>query len=802
MSNRLWLVGAVALAAGSSFAQTSLADRHGVVPDFTSGFCGCGKAHMLLERERLGLPIGEPGGQGSGGFTSREALGDTDLLTSDLDIEVVPATGVISGSNTMRVRSKVNGLTQFSFVLRSQFVVSSILLNGSTSATATTPGANSYVRRITLDRPYNLNEEFTVRINYSGTAVSRGFGSIEFQQQNGVDIVTTLSEAYFAATWWPVKDGDVFTSGDNSDKFTGSISITAPNTLSTVSNGLLQSVTPVAGGKNKTRWATSIPTSTYLWFFSTTNYNTWQQTYTYPLTGGGTGSMPVIYNIYPANDTPTNRAGWEKVIDMLAAFRPVFGEYPFVSEKYGMYQFPFSGGMEHQTNTGMGGFWESVVAHELGHQWWGDNVTCKTWNHIWLNEGFATYSECLWEERKPGSSGLPALLDAIDARRPALTTDSVYVPQAQIGNMSRIFSSTYSYDKGAWVLHQLRHVVGDTAFFQILQDYRAAHQGSGATTEDFAAVASSVSGLNLNPFFQQWVYGIGAPAYAYGWQNVTINGQNYLRLSIRQTQDPAWGFNSRFEMPIDVRIDTPSGSVVRVAQNTATTQHYLFPIPAPATAVALDEADALNPTRNWILTDSKAGEGYVSGPAKVVSVSPVPSQSFALASAPASVSVVFSEPVSTNASRFTVTGPGGSVPFAHAYNAGTNTATLTFSAALTPGTYTVTALSTITATASGQALDGEVVAGVLPSGDGLAGGNAVWTFSVTTPACVADVDDGSGTGTPDGGVTIDDLIYYLVLFEAGNVDADVDDGSGTGTPDGGVTIDDLLFFLMHFEGGC
>ncbi len=769
----------------------------------TSPACQCGKAHMLMARQAAGGIVNEPGGAS---FSAREAPGDTDLQSIDLDIEITPSgaqVGFIIGSQTMRVRSKVNGLTQFTFMLRSNFTVNlnnsgmaannnRVQLNGATTAVVTTPAGNSYARTVTLDRPYNANEEFTVKIWYSGTAVSRGFGSITFGTQGGTPIVSTLSEAYYAATWMPIKDGDVFLPGDNSDKCTGRIAITAPNTLETVGNGLLEGVDVVAGGKSRYRWTTNQPTAPYLFLFSTTNYNQWSQTYTYPLTGGGTGTMPVEFSIYPASDTAQNRAAWEKTLQMLPVLRSVYGEYPFVSEKYGIYQFPFGGGMEHQTYTGQGTFDEGVTVHELGHQWWGDNVTCKTWNHIWLNEGFATYTEALWAELKPGSAGLPALQLAMSSRRPPNNlADSVYCPT--VSDMNRIFQYSTTYAKGAWVLHMLRGVIGDADFFDTLDAYRAAYQGSAAITDDFFGVAESVSGEELDQFMQQWVYGIGAPTYAFGRQDVTIAGQAYTRLHIRQTQPTTWGASSKFVMPIGVRLNPVSGApVLATVQNTERLQHYLFPVSGPTASVLLDQFD-------WVLNNGVTEEAYALGPPKVVLASPAPGET--LAAAPSSATITFSDNVTQSAGAFAVSGPSGAVPFTHSYNPATFAATLTFGAALAPGTYAVSVAAAVVTTAGG-ALDGEVIADALPSGNGIAGGNASFSFVVDPPACVADVDNGSGTGTPDGAVDISDLLYYLVLFDAGNAAADLDDGSGTGTPDGGVDISDLLYFLARFDAGC
>jgi len=789
-----------ALAAGLIVPLLSVAAGAGPVvtgparPDL--GFddtCGCGKANTLRLRHEAGLATGEPlVGPSGGGYAPREAPTATDVLSNDLDIEVNHAAETIAGSNTIRVRSKVNGLTQFTFMLRTQYTITSILLNGVTPASATTPAAGSYARTVTLDRAYNLNEEFTVRIAYNGVAMSRGFGSIEFVATPAGDpLIATLSEAYFAGTWWPVKDGDFGLPGDNGDKATIKLAVTAPSTLRTVSNGLLLGIDPVAGGKSKYRWQSNYPTSTYLAAFCTTIYNTWTQTYNYPLAGGGTGAMPVEFNIYPGSDTPGNRAAWGRTLDMLPVFRTVFGEYPFINEKYGIYQFPFGGGMEHQTNTGQGTFNESVTAHELAHQWWGDMITCKTWNHIWLNEGFATYSEALWSERATGSINTAALHAAMAARRPATINDSVYVPATT--DMNRIFSSTYTYRKGAWALHQLRHVIGDEDFFATLAQYRALFEGGAATTDDFAAVASAVSGVDLTRFFQQWVYGIGAPAYAYGWQNVTISGQNYLKLHVRQTQDATWPGGGApagvFAMPVDLKVDYVGGNHSVVINNDARSEHFVIPIPGPATAVTLDEF-------NWILNTAKASEAYINGPAKLVAASPLPDESLAPAAGATQVALTFSEAVSAPAAAFSLTGPSGAVPFSYSYNPANFTATLTTGAALGAGVYTVSIAATVTALASGAALDGEITAGLLPSGNGLAGGVAAFTFEVAGVSCGSADFDGDG----DTGTDLDIEAFFACLGgsccpSCGSADFD-------GDGDFGTDLDIEALFRVLGGGSC
>lgn len=568
----LGLTYALVVAANIAAAQEGHSDEPSIV--------GCGKAHAAIagwEREAEDRP--------EGGVA--EAMGDTDVLHYNLDIEITNIntsgnTCTLTGTNTITVQSKSANLTQFTIRLRNQYSITLATVNGN-PVTVTTNSTTT--RTVTLDRAYGMHEVFTLVIGYTGNTASVGLGSFQVQSHSGTAVVATLSEPYYSYSWWPVKDSDVNVPGDNSDKATVEMSVTTPNNFVVAGNGILQSVQTLSGNRKKYHWASTSEMATYLASFGTTNYTTWTKTYTYP-----GGAMPVEFYIYPENDNPTNRAGWEKVTDMMTVFRPLFGEYPFVSEKYGLYNFPFGGGMEHQTMTGQSSFGESLSAHELAHQWWGDNITCKTWEHIWLNEGFATYGEALWLEFKSGSSDPAALFSAMQARKPlnfgSATTDTVYVPPSGTASANRIFNSDLSYRKGAWVLHQLRHVVGDAIFFQILASYRAQFEGGAATTDDFVAVASATYGQDLTWFFTEMVYSVGSPAYRFGWDSVTINGQTYLHCRIEQTQNSP--YLSVYTMPVDVKAAEGASTQTVTFWNDERTQRFVAPLTFLPTTVSFD----------------------------------------------------------------------------------------------------------------------------------------------------------------------------------------------------------------------
>ncbi len=769
---------------------------------------GCGKGRAML--------LDLAGDQPYDGPQPREALADTDLLSNAIDIElsnINTSAGncTITGSNVMTIRSKSPALSQFTFRLRDNYTVTGLTV---TDGGNTVPVTHSLVpnrtRIVTLNRTYGMDEEFLLNIAYTGTSLSVGLNASSFNvgtHSGGLPVVASLSEPYYAYSWWPVKDGDVGVAGDNGDKSTTQVSVTVPNTLVVPSNGLLQGVDDLSGSRRRYRWATNYPISTYLVSIAAAAYNSWSLNYTFPAGPyNPAGNMPVEFYIYPGSDNASNRNAWGNCLNMLATYRGLYGEYPFVNEKYGIYQFNFGGGMEHQTITGQGTFSESVTAHELGHQWWGDMITCRTWSDIWLNEGFADYTECLWEERKAGGINTTAYYNALKSRRPTANgaNDSVYV--YDVSSATRIFSSDYSYYKGGWVLHMLRHYVGDATFFQILTEYREAYAYSAATTDNFAQVASAVAGQDLTTFFNQFVKQKGAPTYQYGWQSANVGGQDYLLVRVAQTQTATAGsppqVQSVYVMPVDLKATIGGSPQVFKIRNDARTEWFVVPVPGPVTALAFDYNDldaTLTPTPR-ILRGAATSVAYVAGPPKIVAVSPAPGSSTEASPSLNQIAVTFHTGVNCTASDFTLTGANtGPKTFTLASGTNVNPAILILDAPLAADDYTLVVSSTVLAANSGQPLDGEIVdpqnPASLPSGDGINGGNAVLQFEVT-PQQIIPTD-----GDIDANGSVNALDLQLLIDVLLGIDTDLDHVSRSDIDHNGFADgDDIQAFVNIYPG--
>ncbi|MEW6509140.1 MAG: M1 family aminopeptidase [Bacteroidota bacterium] len=202
--------------------------------------------------------------------------------------------------------------------------------------------------------------------------------------------------------------------------------------------------------------------------------------------------MPYVY----PESFASQKVNLDKTNDMIRIFSEMYGPYPYSKEKCGHAQCGFGGGMEHQTISSMGGFSESLAAHELAHQWFGNKVTCKDWQNIRLNEGFATYSDKLYHQKKYGDAAFNNQMNSVMTSSKT-ANGTIYVQN--INSVGEIFNSARSYNKGAAVLHMLRGIIGNEKIFQVLGEYliEPGLSYNVATTEDFQRVAERVSGQNL-----------------------------------------------------------------------------------------------------------------------------------------------------------------------------------------------------------------------------------------------------------------------------------------------------------------
>lgn len=483
----------------------------------------------------------------------------------DLDLTFTPATTTVAG--TVRLKASVTSgtISTLDLDLRSNMTVSAATSAGG----ATTWSRVADVLTLNLDRVYSTGEIVDVTVTYSGTPTGGSY--FGFQTVNGRPIIWSLSEAYGARSWWPCKDAPE----DKADSV--DIRFTAPQELIVASNGTLVNRT-VNGANATTQYRERYPITTYLVSIAAYPYVVTDDWYR----PTPTDSMLIRFHNYPES-AGAYAPVQAKVKDMIGVFAGLFGEYPFIDEKYGHAQFPFSGGMEHQTCTSLGTTNESVVAHELTHQWWGDLVTCRDFGHIWLNEGFASYGEALWSESIGGAAAYHADMNASRFFGPG----TVWVPNPE--DEGRVFDSNLSYNKGSWVLHMLRHVLGDDVFFDALRAYYVQWGYRSAATEDFQEVCESVSGRDLDDFFQQWIYGERYPVYRYAWTAAAGGGGWDVTLTLDQAQP--WQI---FNMPVDVTVTTASGETTFVVQDSLASQTFVLHVDAAPMQVEIDRDD-------WIL---------------------------------------------------------------------------------------------------------------------------------------------------------------------------------------------------------
>lgn len=480
------------------------------------------------------------------------------LLTFD------PAVRFVTGSVTTYFIPSPDNLQSVTFDMQDSLNVNAVWYHGEQLTTFTR--LNNKIT-IPVAGPSPTASLDSIRIDYQGIPFEDGEGSFSLSKHGEVPVLYTLSEPYGAMNWWPC-------SQDLNDKIDSvHLVITVPPGNRAAANGMLISEEHFTD-RSIYQWKHKHPMAAYLIGVAVTNYAVFSDYV--PLDSGD--SIEILNYVYPES-LDAIRAQTPQIIKPFQLYNRLFGLYPFADERYGHAQWNWGGGMEHQTMSFMGSFDYDLMAHELGHQWFGNFITCRSWQDIWLNEGFATYMVGLCYENDLGGIYWEPFKRLSIQHVVGQPGGSVYCYDTT--SVGRIFDSRLSYSKGAMVLHMLRWEMGDENFFKALNNYLydPALANGYATSEDLRRHAEAVADTSFREFFNDWVYGEGYPKYELLYR---LNPGNEVELVISQEpSDPSAGF---FEMDLPVRLyggESPAGmtepgGVTMVVKHTQNGQVFRF----------------------------------------------------------------------------------------------------------------------------------------------------------------------------------------------------------------------------------
>ena len=544
----------------------------------------------------------------------RAKMNRYDVKYYKLDLAMESNSLNVAGSVWMRIKVGNQPLDSLAFELYQSpagtpatLLIDSVVVNGGRSPGTRRAGPDATAA---LAVPAPANTLADARIYYHGTAPSGNSAAIgNGLSRNSLarygnttfayNVVWSLSEPFSAHEWFPCKQ--VLTDkADSSDVW---VTTTQPNKVG--SNGTLARTVALPNNKVRYEWKSRHPIDYYLISVSVAPYIEYVN-YAHPA-GGPT--VPIVNYVYDQTTLNYYQSEIDRTPGFIENYSALFGLYPFADEKYGHSMAPLGGGMEHQTMTTQDGFGFTLTAHELFHQWFGDNVTCASWEDIWLNEGFASYGEYLSLQAFATPTDARNWMDAAH-QRAQTSTGTVFVPDTT--NVNRIFSTTLSYKKAASVIHMLRYLLNDdTKFFRTLRTYQNQFRGSTARTADLQRVFEAEAGRPLGYFFQQWFRGQGYPTFTGRWNQ---GGSNFV-LKIDETASvPA--ATPFFDTDVDYRLTFADGTIqtMRLHQSQAS-ETFRFAVSGVVTGVAVDpdqwvlDLPAPAPVRDNTLLAARAATG-------------------------------------------------------------------------------------------------------------------------------------------------------------------------------------------------
>lgn len=532
-----------------------------------------------------------------------------DLQYQRMDVNLNPAQYFISGSVTSHFKAK-QAMSSIYFDLANVLTVSQVKYHGANLNFQQLPNKEL---KIEFPATIAINTVDSLTIHYSG-APDTTFNAFKTDNLNGSPTLATLNEPYGAQDWFPTKQS----MDDKIDRF--DIKITTPSQYSVAANGKLMSET-ITGTNKLTFWRTMYPTAAYLIAISIGNFTKLNDTI-------GNPPFPFVNYLYPstaANAGIITNINWTK--SAMGIFETHFGDYPFRNEKYGHMDYQYYGVcMEHQTMSSMSSWGKEVIAHELAHQWFGDKITCGSWNDIWLNEGFASFGEHLANEKLIMLGNTPQFLSYLQGIKNYVTSQpggSTYISDANLGSVNAIFNGRLVYSKGGYIVRMLKWVLGDAVFYQAIKDYlnRPNLAYGYAKTADLTNSLQISTGKNFTEFFNDWVYGQGYPTYTIKWNQAANNQSIVFKVSQTQSHSSV----NFFEMPLPIKVTGASGQVEYFRlENTSNDQYFSFPTTFPITNVEFNYEYQMLEKNSTVAQDITLATSEINASKNQFSVYPIP----------------------------------------------------------------------------------------------------------------------------------------------------------------------------------
>lgn len=499
-----------------------------------------------------------------------------DIYFVKLDLEVTDQSTAILGNVVIQAKA-VKELDTLIFDFSNAMIIDSVRLNENKINVTHSENLIEYI----FDTPITIDANITIQIYYHGTPDLYGGGvTHDYSSTWGKNVTWTLSESFHAYEWWPCKQV-------LSDKIDSAyIFLTCNKDCMAGSNGLLKNVVDLPDNKKRFEWRTNYPINYYLISFAVSEY----QDYSIYAKPEGVDSILIQNFVYNNSDyLDNNQANIDNTIDFIELYSAKFGLYPFANEKYGHCLTTLGGGMEHQTMTTLGGFGYTLVAHELGHMWFGDYVTCATWQDIWINEGFASYTEYIAFEYLQSLEKAKEWMAYFHEKALMEDNGSIYIPFEDAFSENRIFNGNLSYKKGASIIHMIRHEINnDDLFFSSLKTYLAEYGDSVATGEDFKNSIKKSTGIDFDSFFDQWYYGKGYPKFDVEYEHTNDTLFITVHQSTSSDETPL------FQLFVDFKIYTSDSDTSLRLFQTSNLETFKIPFRDSVTNVVVDPD-------NWIL---------------------------------------------------------------------------------------------------------------------------------------------------------------------------------------------------------